>query len=132
MALAVKFRYFTSSPLNLLFKFCAQVFNILLRKSYDFSIFLLRIYNNSIFLSFNYILGEGKFYSFRGWDYLPPALIINGEFDVLRDEGEAYAHKLIEAGVPVTAIRYHGIIHDFVMLNPITDTPRYAIAHKLI
>ncbi|HEY9386481.1 MAG TPA: alpha/beta hydrolase [Nitrososphaeraceae archaeon] len=54
---------------------------------------------------------------------LPPALIINEEFDVLRDEGEAYAHKLIEAGVPVTGLRYHGTIHDFVMLNPITDTP---------
>lgn len=54
---------------------------------------------------------------------LPPALIINGEFDVLRDEGEAYAHKLIDAGVSVTAVRYHGTIHDFVMLNPITDTP---------
>jgi acetyl esterase len=54
---------------------------------------------------------------------LPPALIINGEFDVLRDEGEAYAHKLIEAGVPVTGLRYHGTIHDFVMLNPITGTP---------
>lgn len=54
---------------------------------------------------------------------LPPALIINGEFDVLRDEGEAYAHKLIDSGVPVTAVRYHGTIHDFVMLNPITDTP---------
>jgi acetyl esterase len=54
---------------------------------------------------------------------LPPALIINGEFDVLRDEGEAYAHKLMQAGVPVTGVRYHGTIHDFVMLNPITDTP---------
>jgi acetyl esterase len=54
---------------------------------------------------------------------LPPALIINGECDVLRDEGEAYAHKLIEADVPVTGIRYHGTIHDFVMLNPITNTP---------
>jgi acetyl esterase len=54
---------------------------------------------------------------------LPPALIINGEFDVLRDEGEAYAHKLIEAGAPVTGIRIHGTIHDFVLLNPITDTP---------
>ena len=115
MALAVKFRYFASSPLNLLFKFCAQAFNILLRKLLWLSIFLLRIYNNkSIFLSFNYILREGKFYSFRGWDYLPPALIINGEFDVLRDEGETYAnYKLIEAGVPVTAIRYHGTIHDY-------------------
>jgi acetyl esterase len=54
---------------------------------------------------------------------LPPALIINGELDVLRDEGEAFAHKLMEAGVVVTAVRYHGTIHDFVMLNPITKTP---------
>jgi acetyl esterase/lipase len=62
---------------------------------------------------------------------LPPALVINGEFDVLRDEGEAYAHKLIEAGVRVTAVRYLGTIHDFVMLNPITETPatRAAIYH---
>ena len=54
---------------------------------------------------------------------LPPTLVINGEFDVLRDEGEAYAHKLIEAGVQVTAVRYHGTIHDFVMLNALRDTP---------
>jgi acetyl esterase/lipase len=54
---------------------------------------------------------------------LPPAMVINGEFDVLRDEGEAYAHKLIHAGVRVTAVRYMGTIHDFVMLNPITETP---------
>ena len=54
---------------------------------------------------------------------LPPALIINGENDVLRDEGEAYALKLLEAGVPVAAVRYHGTIHDFVMLNPFTDDP---------
>jgi acetyl esterase len=54
---------------------------------------------------------------------LPPALIITDEFDVLRDEGEAYAHKLMQAGVPVTATRYLGTIHDFVMLNMITDTP---------
>ena len=54
---------------------------------------------------------------------LPPALIINGEFDVLRDEGEEFAHKLIDAGVEVRAVRYHGTIHDFVMLNPISETP---------
>ena len=61
---------------------------------------------------------------------LPPALIINGEHDVLRDEGEAYARNLTQAGVPVTQVRYAGTIHDFVLLNPITDTPapRAAIA----
>ena len=68
MALAIKFGYFASSPLNLLFKFCAQAFNIPLRKLLWLSIFLLRIYNNSIFLSFNYILREGKFYSFRTYN----------------------------------------------------------------
>jgi acetyl esterase/lipase len=55
---------------------------------------------------------------------LPRALIINGEHDVLRDEGEAYARKLSQAGVPVTQVRYGGTIHDFVLLNPITGTPR--------
>lgn len=61
---------------------------------------------------------------------LPPALIITAENDVLRDKGEAYAHKLMEAGVVVTATRYLGTIHDFVMLNVITDAPpaRAAIA----
>jgi acetyl esterase len=53
---------------------------------------------------------------------LPPALVITGEADVLRDEGEAYASKLRAAGVPVTAVRYQGIIHDFVMLNALRDT----------
>ena len=60
---------------------------------------------------------------------LPPALIINGENDVLRDEGKSYALKLLEAGVRVTAVLYHGTIHDFVMLNAIADdtAPRGAI-----
>jgi acetyl esterase len=61
---------------------------------------------------------------------LPPALIINGEHDVLRAEGEAYARKLSQAGVPVTHVRYSSTIHDFALLNPITTTPapRAAIA----
>lgn len=53
---------------------------------------------------------------------LPEAMILNGEADVLRDEGEAYAKKLLAAGVPVTAIRFQSIIHDFVMLNSLDQT----------
>ena len=42
--------------------------------------------------------------------------------DVLREDGEAYARKLRAAGVPVTAARFQGIIHDFVMLNSLDET----------
>jgi acetyl esterase/lipase len=53
---------------------------------------------------------------------LPEAFLIVDENDVLRDEGEAYARKLIEAGVRTTCVRYNGTIHDFMMLNPLRET----------
>lgn len=61
---------------------------------------------------------------------LPPATVIVAQNDLLRDEGEAYAAKLAQAGVDVSSTRYFGTTHDFVMLNALADTPaaRKAIA----
>ncbi|MDF2509656.1 MAG: alpha/beta hydrolase [Microbacterium sp.] len=53
---------------------------------------------------------------------LPETLLIVDENDVLRDEGEAYGRKLIEAGVRTTLVRYDGTIHDFMMLNPLRSS----------
>ncbi|MWA03413.1 alpha/beta hydrolase fold domain-containing protein [Actinomadura sp. LD22] len=53
---------------------------------------------------------------------LPPAFLIVDENDVLRDEGEAYARRLTEAGVPTTSVRYNGTLHDFMMLDPVRGT----------
>lgn len=61
-------------------------------------------------------------FSWSAQGLLPPALVITDENDVLRDEGEAYAHKLMQANVTVTATRYLGTIHDFMMLNAIAAT----------
>ena len=53
---------------------------------------------------------------------LPPTLVFVDEADVLRDEGEAYAAKLRRAGVPVTTVRYDGTVHDFMLLNSLSQT----------
>lgn len=64
---------------------------------------------------------------------LPPALLIVDEADVLRDEGEAYGARLRAAGVAVTTVRYDGITHDFMMLNPLSQTraTRAAVAQAI-
>lgn len=58
----------------------------------------------------------------------PPTMIINGQADVLRSEGEAFGEKLRSAGVEVTALRVQGIIHDFVMLNSLNETNACRVA----
>jgi len=62
---------------------------------------------------------------------LAPAVIQTAEMDVLRDEGEAYARKLDQAGVNVTSTRYNGLIHDYGLLNPIRHVAgvRSALQH---
>jgi acetyl esterase/lipase len=59
---------------------------------------------------------------------LPPALVHTARNDVLRDEGEAYASRLNEAGVKVVAVRYNGLIHDWGLLNAIITVPEVRTA----
>lgn len=53
---------------------------------------------------------------------LPPTLVVTAEADVVRDEGEAYARKLMRAGVDVTALRVNGTVHDFIVLEALRET----------
>jgi len=62
---------------------------------------------------------------------LPPGLVITAEADVVRDEGEAYAARLRAAGVRVTAVRYLGVIHDFVVLDALRGCQAAASAIAL-
>ena len=62
---------------------------------------------------------------------LPPALVIVDENDILRDEGEEYARKLIQAGVETTAVRVLATVHDFAMLNPLASTAATKAAIEL-
>jgi acetyl esterase len=64
---------------------------------------------------------------------LPEALVITAENDILRDEGEAYARRLMQAEVTVTATRYLGTVHDFLVLDGLSETPpaRAALAQAI-
>jgi acetyl esterase/lipase len=66
---------------------------------------------------------HGALQTTRSSAVLLDAVVIVAENDVLRDEGECYARKLSLAGVRVTSTRYNGTIHDFLLLNALSDTP---------
>ncbi len=63
---------------------------------------------------------------------LPPALVITAEADVLCDEGEAYARKLAQAGVPVASVRFAGVLHAFMMIDELAHTPQAKAAMDLL
>jgi acetyl esterase len=59
---------------------------------------------------------------------LPPGMVITAEFDPLRDEGEAYGHKLADAGVPFAILRYDGVFHGFFSMVAVLEGAKQATA----
>ncbi|AKI80259.1 putative triacylglycerol lipase [Acanthamoeba polyphaga mimivirus] len=68
----------------------------------------------------------------RTIQYLPPTLLVVDENDVLRDEGEAYAHRLSNLGVPTKSVRVLGTIHDFMLLNPLVKSPATKLTLEIV
>lgn len=64
--------------------------------------------------------------------HLPPALVITAECDVLRDEGEAYGRKLAQAGVPVTSVRFNGVLHGFMLTDEFASSIPAVAAMNLL
>ena len=63
---------------------------------------------------------------------LPQTLIITAENDVLRDEGEEFARKLIDAGVDTACVRINNTFHDFIMLNALRESKAVKAGYKLL
>lgn len=60
---------------------------------------------------------------------LPPTTIMVNEFDPLRSEGEAYARKLVDAGVPTKLIHLAGMIHACIHMSAVTPNARSLFVH---
>jgi len=59
---------------------------------------------------------------------MPPTLLITADNDSLRDQGEAFGRMLLDAGVTATTLRFEGVTHDFVTVNPVSDQAQRAVS----